>query len=287
METGAIPQPSTGTDRAPVAEREMVVDGVRSPYLEAGPADATEAVVMVHGNPGSKGDYVDLLGRVGGIARVVAPDMPGFGRADKPRDFDYTPFGMAMQLNYMLDELGIERAHFLGHDWGGGFAIGAGLINPMRTASFTLINTGVLRGYTWHKWARIWRTPLLGELSMLVTNRSGFHRFMRGMPHDFVEEMYDNYDKGTRHAVLKLYRAADLDQQNQVALMLYRNLNLPACIVWGARDPFIPAKFAKRNLEAFPSGELHMIDDAGHWPFIDRPDEVGEIVCEFLRRQVA
>ncbi len=287
MESSAIPQPSATADRAPITERELVIEGVRSPYLEAGPSEAAEAVVMVHGNPGSKNDYVDLLGRVGRFARVVSPDMPGFGKADKPRDFDYTPFGMAMQLNYMLDELGIERVHYVGHDWGGGFVIGCGLINPLRTASFTFMNTGVMRGYKWHKWARVWRTPVIGELAMLTTNRSAFFRLMKGMPHDFVQEMYENFDSGTKHAVLKLYRAADLDQQNQMALMLYRNLNLPACIVWGARDIFIPAKYAKRNLEAFPRGEMHMIERAGHWPFIDEPDQVGEIVCEFLQRQIA
>jgi pimeloyl-ACP methyl ester carboxylesterase len=287
MEAKSIAQPSTGEARAELREREIVADGLRSPVIEAGPTDATEAVVMVHGNPGSKGDWVGMLGRVGEFARAVAPDMPGFGKADKPRDFDYTPFGYAMQLDYMLGELGVQRAHYVGHDWGGGFVLGCGLLNPARTASFTLINTGMLRGYRWHKWARIWQTPVLGELSMLATNRRAFDTLMRGMPQDFIDEMWDNFDTGTRRAVLKLYRAArDPNTIVQTALPLYRQLNLPACIVWGVRDPFVPAKYAKRNLEAFPSGELHMVEGAGHWPFVDKPDEVGDIVCDFLRRQM-
>ncbi len=287
METRSIPQPSSAVDTATLTEIEIVADGLRSPVLQAGPAEATEAVVMVHGNPGSKSDWVDLLARAGGFARALAPDMPGFGKADKPRDFDYTPFGYAMQLDYMLAELGVQRAHYVAHDWGGGFVLGCGLLNPVRTASFTLINTGMLRGYKWHKWARIWQTPVVGELAMLGTNRRTFEALMRGMPHDFVAEMWENFDAGTRRAVLKLYRAArDPNSIVQTALPLYRQLDPPACIVWGARDPFVPAKYAKRNLEAFPSGELHMIDGAGHWPFIDKPDEVGEIVCDFLRRQM-
>lgn len=244
--------------------------------------------MFVHGNPGSATDFVDLAGRVGEFARVVVPEMPGFGKSDKPRDFDYTPFGLAVQLDHLLVELGVERAHFVGHDWGGGFVLGCGLLDPARTASFTLINTGVLRGYKWHKFARIWQTPVIGELSMLTVNRRGFHMVSRGLPEWFIDEMYDNFDRGTRRAVLKLYRAGrDPNAIIQMALPLYRQLNLPACVVWGVDDQFIPAKYARRNLEAFPGAELHMIEGAGHWPFIDRPDDIGEIICEFLQRQVA
>ena len=56
------------------------------PVREVGEPGADEAVVFVHGNPGSWHDWADLLGRVGGFARAVALDMPGFGAADKPDD---------------------------------------------------------------------------------------------------------------------------------------------------------------------------------------------------------
>lgn len=69
---------------------EVVVDGVRSPVIQRGLQDATEAVVFVHGNPGPSSDWIDLLGRVGSFARAIAPDLPGYGRADKPRDFNYS-----------------------------------------------------------------------------------------------------------------------------------------------------------------------------------------------------
>ncbi|MEA2390415.1 MAG: hypothetical protein QOK31_524, partial [Solirubrobacteraceae bacterium] len=74
---------------AEVRESQLTAGGVRAPVLEAGPAEAEEAVVFVHGNPGSNEDWRDLVGRVGEFARAVAPDMPGFGRADKPRDVHY------------------------------------------------------------------------------------------------------------------------------------------------------------------------------------------------------
>ena len=66
------------------------VAGVRSPLIEAGPPDAEEAVVFVHGNPGSSLDWVDLTKRVIRFGLAVHLDMPVFVRAYKPTVFAYT-----------------------------------------------------------------------------------------------------------------------------------------------------------------------------------------------------
>jgi len=79
--------------------------GVRSPYLESGNHGAEEAVVFVHGNPGSSKDWRDLLGQVGAFARAIAPDIPGYGQADKPKDFDYTVANYARHLDGILEPL--------------------------------------------------------------------------------------------------------------------------------------------------------------------------------------
>jgi pimeloyl-ACP methyl ester carboxylesterase len=102
-----------------LSRTEIVVGGVRSPVVQAGPSDATEAVVFVHGNPGPSDDWTDLLQRVGAFARAIAPDMPGYGGASKPRDFDYTIAGYADHLGGLLDQHGVERAHLVAHDFGG------------------------------------------------------------------------------------------------------------------------------------------------------------------------
>jgi hypothetical protein len=68
-----------------LSSTDIAVTGVRSPVMQAGPPDATEAVVFVHGNPGPADDWTDLLTRVGAFARDC-PEMPGPG-TDKPRNF--------------------------------------------------------------------------------------------------------------------------------------------------------------------------------------------------------
>src|SRR3954454_3949306 len=100
---------------------QVSVDGVNSPLIEAGPPDAWEAVVFLHGNPGSRLDWGDLVGRVGKFCRALAFDLPGFGKADKPHDFDYTIEGYAKFIDGALERLGVERVHLVVHDFGGAF----------------------------------------------------------------------------------------------------------------------------------------------------------------------
>jgi pimeloyl-ACP methyl ester carboxylesterase len=273
---------------AAVREIEVTVAGVRSLVLESGPPSAIEAVVYVHGNPGSRLDFRDLVARTGEFARAIAPDMPGFGDAGKPhpREFEYTVPNLGKHLAGILERLGIERAHFVGHDFGGPFAIAAAMEHPTRTGSLSFINTGVLRGYRWHKWARLWRTPVVGELFMLLTDEARFKAGFRRLPPDFVDQMWRHFDARTRRAVLKLYRSTDTKDAPLFSPLL-RSLNLPSIVVWGVHDRYVPVEFAERNREAFPRAEVHLVQGAGHWPFIDRPDEVAAILLPFLRRCMA
>ncbi len=275
-----------------VTHTRLGVDGLTVPASSAGPPDSAEAVVFVHGNPGSRRDWDDLLSRVAPFARALALDMPGFGHADKPDSFSYTVEGYAGFLESALRELGVERAHLVLHDFGGPWGLQWAARNRERLASAVLINTGALVGYRWHYLARIWRTPLAGEVFQATTTRSGLrtvlrHGNPRGLPRAFVDRMYDDLDAGTRRAILRLYRATDdpgaVGKSHADAL---RPLDRPALVVWGAHDPYLSPTLAARQREAFPSAEIAVLEDSGHWPFADDPEAVGRLVEPFLRRAV-
>ncbi len=275
---------------AQLRSTEVVVDGVRSPVLHAGEPRGGEAVVFVHGNPGSSRDWQDLLPRVGEFAQAVAYDLPGFGRADKPADFDYSVPGYARHLNDLLASLGIRRAHLVLHDYGGPIGLSWAAVKPHAFASAVLINTGVLLNYQWHYLARIWRTPVLGELFQATATRAGFrlllkHGNPRTLPREFVDRMYDDYDRGTRRAVLRLYRTAgETDRAAEGLRQALAPLDRPALVIWGRHDPYIPLAQAERQRESFPRAEVVVLDDSGHWPFADDPGRVAGLVTGFLRR---
>jgi pimeloyl-ACP methyl ester carboxylesterase len=273
-----------------VRETQLVVEGVRVPVREAGREEPEEAVVFVHGNPGSSRDWDELLARTGEFARAVAPDMPGFGGAEKPDAFEYTVQGYARFLGGLLDTLGVRRAHLVLHDFGGPWGLAWAAAHPGSVASVTLINSGVLIGYRWHYLARIWRTPVLGELFQSTTTLPGFrlllrHGNPRGLPREFVERMYRDYDRGTKRAVLRLYRSTSAGVL-EAPLPAMRELDPPTLVVWGAHDPYLPVEQAQGQRQAFPSAQVVMLEGSGHWPFADDPQQVADTVVPFLRSAV-
>jgi pimeloyl-ACP methyl ester carboxylesterase len=275
-----------------MSETSVSIDGVRSPLLEFGPSDAGEAAVFVHGNPGSIRDWDSLARSVGKFGRALAMDMPGFGAADKPAHFDYSVGGYARFLGTLLTKRSVRRAHLVMHDFGGPWGLAWAAANPELVASVTCINTGVLSGYSWHYLARIWQTPVLGELFMASTTKTGMrlllrHGNPRGLPPEYFDHVYQSFDAGTRRAVLKLYRnTRNVEDGAQQLTSALRPLDLPALIVWGAHDPYIPVEFAERQRQVFPRAELKILPGSGHWPFADDPDSVAQAVLPFLRRQL-
>lgn len=256
---------------------------------QSGPAQANEAVVFVHGNPGSAEDWLGLVAEIGGLRRTVAFDLPDFGQSVAPPGFGHTVAEYAGFLNDAFEVLGIERVHLVLHDFGGPVGLAWAARNLSRVAGVTLIDTGILAGYRWHRVARIWQTPGLGELAQAVTTRSTFRRAITGpeprsLPRDFVDSMYDNYDRRTRRAVLDLYRdAKQIGENARRIIPLFAEANLPALVIWGAHDSYLPPAFAERQREAFPSASIHVLPDSGHWPFIDDPPAVSRLLTEFLR----
>ncbi|MGE0483196.1 MAG: alpha/beta fold hydrolase [Gammaproteobacteria bacterium] len=268
---------------------QLHLNGVRTPCLDSG-GESREAVLFMHGNPGSGADWEDLASRVAPHCRTLAPDMPGFGRAEKPDDFNYTVDGYADHIEALLAERGIDRVHLVLHDFGGGWGLAWATRHPERVASMTLLNIGVLRGYRWHFMARLWRAPIVGELVMATTTRFGFRQLLkignpRGLPREYVDQMFDNFDAGTRRAVLRLYRATDdLSGAADAAVAALKPHDIDCLVIWGKADIYLPWRYAEAQREAFPRAEVIYLDDSGHWPFIDNPEAVAAAVVPFMQR---
>jgi pimeloyl-ACP methyl ester carboxylesterase len=274
---------------ATVEHSRVAVGGANPRLLQAGPADATEAVVFVHGNPGSADDWQPLIAALGGNGkRALALDLPDFGETVAAPGFEHTTPGYAAFLDHALDALGVERVHLVLHDFGGPIGLVWAAEHIDSVASVTLIDTGILPGYRWHRLARVWRTPGLGELFQATATRGAF-RFLinrgepRGLPRPFLDQMYDHYDRRTRRAVLKLYRASDdpgSAAPEFTALVAPRDI--PALVIWGEHDAYLPASYAERQRDAFPSAEVHVLPASGHWPYADAPETVERLLVEFL-----
>lgn len=264
----------------------ITVDGLASPVVETGEAGASEAVVFVHGSPGCGEEFAPLLLEAGAFSRAIALDMPGFGQASKPspRDFLYEVPNMGVHLAQIVTALGVERVHYVGHDFGGAWAMTASAFDPFKTASISMINSGLMRGVRWHYLARIYRTPILGELFMAVANESGIRRTLSELPPDEASRLWKNFDRDTRRAILALYRATDIQEQAaQLPQIRLIASQWPAIVVFGAEDAYLPARYAERNKESLVNASVHLLEGLGHWPHLEDPAAVSELLMPFLR----
>jgi pimeloyl-ACP methyl ester carboxylesterase len=272
-----------------VRRRELVVQGLRTRVHESGAGDADEAIVLIHGGPGSANDWDDLLPRVAAFSRGIALDLPGFGAADKPADhWGYTTAAWAVFIGGALRELGVRRVHLLAHDLGGEAAVMWGLANPDAFASAILINTGVLIGYRWHLIGRLHRAPVLGQLAALaggVGLRPAMRLYEPALPATVLKRWRREYDRGTRRAMLRFYRVNPPRSTGRLAGDL-RRLDRPALVIWGGRNRFVPVAQAERQRESFPRAEVAVLPHAGHYPHLQDPPSVANLVLPFLERQL-
>jgi pimeloyl-ACP methyl ester carboxylesterase len=262
--------------------------GLRTRLLEAGPGEGDEAVVFLHGGPGSANDFDDLLPRTGEFARAVAFDYPGWGRAEKPGDYTYSPDAYALFTAAALNELGIRRAHLVLGDIGAVAALHWAVAHPDAFASLVAFGSGLLIDYRWHPLAQLHRPPILGPISA----RSGklfFTPAMRlmepKMPKETLRYWRRDYDWGTRRAILRFWRAEMAGNEQRLGPAL-RGLDRPALFIWGRRDRFVPAEQAQRQLRTFPSAQVEVFEESFHYPHLDSVERTRELVIPFLRRQL-
>lgn len=238
-------------------------------------------VLYVHGVPTSGADWIPFLERTGGLA----PDLLGFGRSGKGGGNDYSLDGIARFIERFLDEIVPERpprVRLVVHDWGAA-ALAFAQRHPQRIERMVIINAvPLLPGYRWHRVARAWRTPVVGELTMGLTLRPTLKWALRpafagAVPPSFISAVWRDFDQGTQRAILRLYRSAPEDLLAASGRDL-SCLTAPALVAWGRRDPYIPSRFG--DLYAAKLGgltEVVHVDGAGHWPWLDRPDVINRI----------
>lgn len=213
-----------------------------------------------------------------------APDLPGFGRTAKPNDGDYTFRGLGRWFSEYTK--GLESFSLVLHDWG---AVGllTAMERPEAIERLVIIDAvPFLPGYRWHTVARIWRTPLAGELFMGMSTKWALRMLATRqseteVPEKVLEEAIDGiwkyFDHGTQRAILRLYRSAPEDELAKAGEALGQ-IKAPALVVWGAAEPYIPPKFARAYADALGGPtEVELVEGAGHWPWYEKPPVIDRV----------
>jgi pimeloyl-ACP methyl ester carboxylesterase len=202
---------------------------------------------------------------------VMCLRLPGFG-APRPADFDATKDAYADWLLETLDRIE-GPLDLVGHDWGGILILRALTLAPDFAHSWCVGGCPFDPDYRWHKLARRWQTPVLGELTMLGFTPGMMRRALQAarVPADYAAAAAAEIDAEMKRSVLSLYRSAtgiSREWAPDAERLPGRGL-----LLWGALDPYVPPGHGEA-LAARTGAEFVCFEHCGHWWQCERPSEV-------------
>lgn len=259
-------------------------------YHEAG---SGPALVLLHGSgPGVSGwsNFKGNLPVFAGGFRAVVPDMPGFGLSDRPELDRAYPKVAADALVFLLDELGIDRAHVLGNSMGGYVAAEAALAHPDRIDRLVLMGPGGLAVNPFSP------DPSEGarRLSEFMMNpsREGMVAWVDCMVADksvvddaLIDERLANALKpGAIESAVAIFMSLAQHPDDSPLWARAHMIRHPTLVTWGRDDRMLPFEGALFPFRRLPNAELHVFSRCGHWAQVERKAEFERVVTEFLTR---
>ncbi len=257
-------------------------------YREAGPRPSERSPVLcVHGWPQSSYMWRHLLPALASTGRrVLAPDLPGFGDSspDPPGTWDRH----VEAIERFRREVHLDRVVLVVHDTGGAIGLRWACDHPDAVAGLVISNTGFFPDYEWHEIAKTMRTPIQGEALVDSLSRDGLLALLTAVSGGIDERAIDEYWKafstpGGRGGMLELYRSFDLDELEPYEAKL-AGLGVPALVLWGEQDDFLPHDYASRFASEIPGAKLVLLENARHFLFEDEPERCAEEMIGFLEQ---
>jgi pimeloyl-ACP methyl ester carboxylesterase len=234
--------------------------------------------VFVHGVPDTPAMWRALIGMVGGDA--LAPCLPGFC-APCAEDFDSSKDAYADWLVRVLEARYAERGpiDIFGHDWGALLTLRAVSLRPDLVRTWAISAAAIDPDYRGHTIARIWHTPVLGEVAMAAWPAALMEVMLRraGLPAALAREEAGAWSPHMRRSILALYRSASGLRFSGDWVDRLAALPKGGLVIWGAKDPYVPVAVAERFV-ARHGGTLHVERDAGHWVVVERVGEVARLL---------
>ncbi len=240
---------------------------------------------FLHGVPDSPAIWGPLLAELDlGDVPVATPALPGFAGL-LPAGFAATKEAYADWAIGEVERLAAAHgpADLVGHDWGAIIVQRVAMLRPDLVRSWVLSNAVIDPDYRGHRVARIWNTPVLGELFMAVSGPKKLQQSLveQGVPAAVAtEEAVQWVSKDKRRAILKLYRSANGLNFGVDWAQGLDTLNGPGALVWGEGDPYVDLSVAERAAQRHGVA-LHKIAGAGHWAIAERPGEVAAVLKAF------
>jgi len=284
---------STDVDEKDLPTRSLVIDGVRTPCIDAG---AGEPIVFLHGYPESRLAWRHQLAALSATHRVFAADWPGWG--DSERRLDVIPdYDLEVErVGRLLDALELESTNLVMHDYGGFTGLGFVTRHGRRVRRLAILNSRAQRTFPLFPWLLFGsigvsaRTPglaaLLERLPIGAMHRLLLHGYLRRGCFD--RERIDRYigwmdTAEGRRWFRHFFVHYPLAVRPELAAALPR-VACPTSIIWGDSDPYNPMSIAEELAAKIPNSTLVRLAGADHFVMEERPAEVNEALLALLAR---
>jgi len=263
-------------------------DGLRLAHLDVG---SGPPVIFFHGEPTWSFLWRKVIPPVRDAGyRCIAPDLPGFGRSDKPIEFEWYSYDRHVAaVSPLLEELDIRDATVVVHDWGGPIGLRLAVEHPERISRFVVLDTGLFTGH--QPMSDAWKAfrdfvERTDDLPVGFLVRGACKRD----PGDDVIAAYDApfptpaSKAGARAFPLMLPTTPDAPAAAAGARVLdaLREDARPKLVLWADSDPVLPLETGKRFAAALGTDLAHVISDASHFLQEDAGPEIGRLIAEWL-----
>ncbi|MTI83078.1 MAG: alpha/beta hydrolase [Firmicutes bacterium] len=232
------------------------------------------AVVFIHGIPTHSFLWQQVMSFLGDNYTTIAPDLLGYGQSSRGSVEDLTLHSQAQHILSILDQLGIEKAHFVGHDLGGGIVQILAVNNPDRVLSITVAD-----GVCFSNWplptvvSMRWPTAPEFEPSPFIVQqmlREGMHN-QKMLTADIINAFTLPFKDYEDYKALQLAASALEHHETEALVPHLPNINVPTTILWGQYDRFLPPYWGLRLQQAIPNSRLHILPNCGHYSMLDDP----------------
>ncbi len=286
------PKPRYDITAPEYAVQYRTIHGYRRAFVHAGKGPA---LLLIHGIGDNSDTWRDLIPQLSRRYTVVAPDLLGHGRSDKPRA-DYSVAAYANGMRDLLSVLGIEKATVIGHSLGGGVAMQFAYQYPERCERLVGVSSGgvsrevhpFLRAASLppaHAFLSLLRLPFASDLGRSVFRVLELFDTDVGQDADDMLRIFEALpDSTSRHAFIRTLQAV-VDWRGQVITMLdrcYLSRGMPTLLIWGDRDAVIPYEHARLAHAAMPGSILETFHGAGHFPHHSDPRRFLDVLDEFI-----
>ncbi|MEO0983205.1 MAG: alpha/beta hydrolase [Pseudomonadota bacterium] len=234
-------------------------------------------VVLVHGVPDTPFMWTPLVEALGlSDGEYRTPSLPGFEHP-APQGFSATKEAYASWLVGEIQEAVAKTGSpvdIVGHDWGSLLVTRAVCMRPDLVRTWTASNALIDPDYRGHRMARLWATPLIGELVMWASQSRDFTEALEaaGLPKEIAQHEARHWTKDMRSNILRLYRSARGLRFGGPWVDELEKLPERGLIIWGENDPYVDLSVAERFSNRWNT-PLKVIHGTGHWGLIERPEE--------------